>query len=137
MSGMNVLGRLAAGGMLLLVGPSGIYVVLSVVYVVGLLLLGRFDGRTPFGQVVREYATETGLDVTKAWLHAETFAHDGLRHGFLSVDGAAPAPYLGRAAYLDTERLREFWIQVNDFCNLACEQIVIVGAKRRERKEHK
>ncbi|MQF69735.1 MFS transporter [SAR202 cluster bacterium AD-804-J14_MRT_500m] len=41
LSGMNVLGRLAAGGMLVLVGPSGIYVVLSVAYVVGLFLLGR------------------------------------------------------------------------------------------------
>lgn len=29
---------------------------------------------------------------------------------------------LGRAAYLRTDRLREFWIQVNDFCNLACAQ---------------
>ena len=86
----------------------------------GLRLLGRFDGRTPFGQVVRDYATESGLDVTRAWLHVETFAHDGLRHRFLSTDGAAPAPYLGRAAYLDTDRLHELWIQVNDFCNLSC-----------------
>ncbi len=98
----------------------------------GLSLLGRFNGRTPFGQVVREYATETGLDVTKAWLHAETFAHDGLRHGFLSIDGAAPAPYLGRAAYLDTDRLQEFWIQVNDFCNLKCAHCLVSSGPDRQ-----
>jgi len=86
----------------------------------GFRLLGRFDGRTVFAQVVRDYATESGLDVARAWLHVETFAHDGLRHGFLSTDGVAPAPYLGRSAYLDTERLHELWIQINDFCNLSC-----------------
>ena len=91
----------------------------------GLALLGRFDGRTPFVQVVRDYATESGLDVTRAWLHVETFAHDGLRHGFLSTDGAVPAPYLGRSAYLDTERLRELWIQLNDFCNLSCAHCLV------------
>ena len=91
----------------------------------GLGLLGRFDGRTPFVQVVREYATESGLDVTRAWLHVETFAHDGLRHGFLSTDGAVPAPYLGRSAYLDTDRLRELWIQLNDFCNLSCAHCLV------------
>ncbi len=70
----------------------------------GLRLLGRFDGRTSFAQVVRDHATESGLDVTRAWLEVETFAHDGLRHRFLSTDGAAPAPYLGRSAYLETDR---------------------------------
>ncbi len=34
--------------------------------------------------------------------------------------GSAPGDeVLGRAAYLRTDRLGEFWIQVNDFCNLA------------------
>ena len=97
----------------------------------GLRLLGRFDGRTPFGQVVRDYATESGLDVTRAWLHVETFAHDGLRHRFLSTDGAAPAPYLGRSAYLDTDRLQELWIQVNDFCNLSCGHCLVSSGPER------
>jgi radical SAM protein with 4Fe4S-binding SPASM domain len=97
----------------------------------GLRLLGRFDGRTPFVQVVRDYATDSGLDVTRAWLHVETFAHDGLRQGFLSTDGAAPAPYLGRSAYLDTERLHELWIQVNDFCNLSCAHCLVSSGPER------
>ena len=97
----------------------------------GFRLLGRFDGRTPFAQVVRDYATECGLDVTRAWLHVETFAHEGLRHRFLSTDGAAPAPYLGRSAYLDTERLQELWIQVNDFCNLSCGHCLVSSGPER------
>ena len=98
----------------------------------GLRLLGRFDGRTPFAQVVRDHATENGLDVTRAWLQVETFAHDGLRHKFLSTDGAAPAPYLGRSAYLDTERLQELWIQVNDFCNLSCGHCLVSSGPERQ-----
>ena len=98
----------------------------------GLRLLGRFDGRTPFAQVVRDYATESGLDVTRAWLHVQTFAHDGLRHRFLSTDGAAPAPYLGRSAYLGTERLQELWIQLNDFCNLSCAHCLVSSGPERE-----
>jgi len=98
----------------------------------GLRLLGRFDGRTSFGQIVRDYATESGLDVTRAWLHVETFAHDGLRHRFLSTDGAAPAPYLGRSAYLETERLQELWIQVNDFCNLSCGHCLVSSGPERQ-----
>ena len=100
----------------------------------GLRLLGRFDGRTPFVQIVRDYATDSGLDVTRAWLHVETFAHDGLRHGFLSTDGAAPAPYLGRSAYLETERLQEFWIQVNDFCNLSCGHCLVSSGPARQQE---
>ena len=98
----------------------------------GLRLLGRFDGRTPFAQVVRDYASESGLDVMRAWLHVETFAHDGLRHGFLSTNGAAPAPYLGRSAYLDTEQLSELWVQVNDFCNLSCAHCLVSSGPQRE-----
>ena len=98
----------------------------------GLRLLGRFDGRTRFAQIVRDYATDSGLDVTRAWLHVETFAHDGLRHRFLSTDGAAPAPYLGRSAYLETDRLQELWIQVNDFCNLSCAHCLVSSGPERQ-----
>ena len=98
----------------------------------GVRLLGQFDGRTPFAQVVREYAEWAGLDVARAWLHAETFAADALRHGFLSTDGAAPAPYLGRGAYLETAELHELWVQVNDFCNLACAHCLVSSGPTRD-----
>ena len=68
---------------------------------------------------------QSGLDVARAWLHVETFARDALRRGFVSMDGAASGPYLGRSAYLTTDRLHELWIQVNDFCNLTCEHCLV------------
>ena len=98
----------------------------------GVRLLGRFDGRTPFADVVRSYSQQSGLDLIRAWLDVETFARDALRQGFLSTDGAAPAPYLGRAAYLETTRLHEFWVQVNDFCNLACEHCLVSSGPSRD-----
>ena len=54
------------------------------------------------------------------------------RPGFLSTDGAAPAPYLGRSAYLDVELLQELWIQVNDFCNLRCEHCLVSSGPERQ-----
>ena len=97
----------------------------------GNAILRRLDGRTPLGDVVRSYANETGLDLTRAWLHVETFARDALRQGFVSTDGAVPVPYLGRAVYLRTDRLRELWIQLNDFCNLACEHCLVSSGPQR------
>jgi radical SAM protein with 4Fe4S-binding SPASM domain len=91
----------------------------------GLRILRYLDGRTPVRDVVRTYAADTGLDLGRAWLHVDTFARDALRRQFISTDGAVPLPYLGRAAYLRTDRLREFWLQVNDFCNLACEHCLV------------
>jgi radical SAM protein with 4Fe4S-binding SPASM domain len=97
----------------------------------GLRILRYLDGRTPLGDVVRAYAADSGLDLARAWLHVDTFARDGLRQRFLSTDGAVPLPYLGRGAYLRTDRLREFWIQVNDFCNLACEHCLVSSSPDR------
>jgi 7,8-dihydro-6-hydroxymethylpterin dimethyltransferase len=91
----------------------------------GVMILRRLDGRTPLDEVVRGYAADSGLDVHRAWLHVDTFVRDALRQGFISTDGAVPQPYLGRAAYLRTDRLHEFWIQVNDFCNLACAHCLV------------
>ena len=98
----------------------------------GVRLLGQFDGRTPFADVVKHYAASSGLDATRAWLHVETFARDAVRRGFLSTNGAAPAPYLGRDAYLQTDRLQELWVQVNDFCNLACAHCLVSSGPSRD-----
>ena len=91
----------------------------------GIQLLGQFDGRTPFGRIVKDYASQSGLDLGRAWLHVETLARDALRHGFLSADGAAAAPYLGRESYLNVGELNELWVQVNDFCNLECQHCLV------------
>jgi hypothetical protein len=89
------------------------------------------DGRTPLGDVVTAYAAQTRLDPTRAWLQVETFARDALRHGFVSPDGAVPVPYLGRAAYLGTDRLEELSIQVNDCCNRACAHCLVSSGPQR------
>ena len=98
----------------------------------GMWLLGRFDGRTRFADVVKHYAASSGLDAIRAWLHVETFARDALRRGFLSADGAASAPYLGRDAYLRTDQLQELWVHVNDFCNLACAHCLVSSGPSRD-----
>ena len=95
-------------------------------------LLAKFDGRTPLVEIVKDYASQTGLDPTRAWLQVETFARDALRQGFLSTDQVVPAPYLGRQAYLDVEQLHEFWVHVNDFCNLACEHCLVSSGPTRD-----
>ena len=91
----------------------------------GMRVLRLFDGTTPLRDVVSAYAADTELDVARAWLHVETFARDALRQGFLSRDGAVPVPYLGRSAYLQTDRLSELWLHVNDFCNLSCAHCLV------------
>ncbi len=91
----------------------------------GMRLLTLFDGKTPLRDVVTAYAADAKLDVARAWLHVETFARDALRQGFLSRDDAVPVPYLGRSAYLQTDRLTELWLHVNDFCNLACAHCLV------------
>ena len=91
----------------------------------GLSLLAAFDGRTPLGRIVTDYATQSGLDVVAAWLHVDTFARDALRQGIVTANGTVDAPYLGRSAYLAVDRLHELWIQVNDFCNLACAHCLV------------
>jgi len=98
----------------------------------GLYLLGQCDGRTPFATIVRDYASHFDVGLAEAWLQAETFCHDALRAGFLSTDGASPAPYLGREAYLRLEYLSELWIQVNDFCNLSCQHCLVSSGPDRE-----
>jgi radical SAM protein with 4Fe4S-binding SPASM domain len=112
-----------AGGALLAVDPAAPHWIATDER--GMAILRRLDGRTPLGEVARAYAAERGLDATRAWLHVDTLARDALRLGFVSTDGAVPLPYLGRAAYLRTDRLQEFWIQLNDFCNLACEHCLV------------
>jgi radical SAM protein with 4Fe4S-binding SPASM domain len=96
----------------------------------GLRILRHFDGHTTFRDVVRDYAAEQELDLGRAWLHVETFARDALRQKFLLPDGVVSLPYLGRTAYLKTDRLNEFWIQVNDFCNLCCEHCLVSSSPK-------
>lgn len=97
----------------------------------GLDLLKRFGGGGTCGDVVRQYAVQARLDLAKAWLHAETFLRDALRQRMLRVDEVGVQPYPGRASYLRLERLEEVWVQVNDFCNLACAHCLVASGPDR------
>ena len=98
----------------------------------GARLLALLDGKASLADVVTRYAAEMRLDMARAWLHVETFVRDALRHQFISTDAAVPIPYLGRAAYLQTERLRELWLHVNDFCNLSCAHCLVSSGPDRD-----
>ena len=68
----------------------------------GVRLLGQFDGRTPFADVVKHYAASSGLDATRAWLHVETFARDAVRRR-VSLDQRSCAGALSRARRLSPD----------------------------------
>ncbi len=91
----------------------------------GVRLLNHFDGCKSFSAVVSAYASEMREDIARAWLHVDTFARDALRQGFLATDTVKTSPYLGRAAYLQLEKLEEIWLHINDFCNLRCEHCLV------------
>ncbi len=86
----------------------------------GTAILSRFDGRAPFGEVVRAYAAEHRVDFAKAWQHVETLSRDALRRGWIAVTPRAERPYAGRAPHLVAEPLHELWIHTNNPCNLSC-----------------
>ncbi|HXH06508.1 MAG TPA: methyltransferase domain-containing protein [Vicinamibacterales bacterium] len=96
-------------------------------------LLALVDGRRTFAEVVRAYAAESGLDVARAWLHAETFLDDLVRRRFAGPSpGPTSAPYAGRAAVLALDRLHELWLHLNDFCNLACDHCLVSSGPDRD-----
>lgn len=97
----------------------------------GLWLLRRFDGRTPLGQIVREYAAQMQVEIARAWLHVDTFVRDLLRQRLATTDGLEEVPYAGRAAHLRLDRLEELWVQLNDFCNLACAHCLVASGPAR------
>ncbi len=123
----------------------------------GVRLLALLDGKTLLRDVVARYAADMHLDVARAWLHVETFVRDALRHDFISLSRGAPPPrlmpsrrgaqayskqdvnddtaadpYPGRAAYLTLDSLRELWLHVNDFCNLACAHCLVSSGPDRK-----
>ncbi len=91
----------------------------------GTEILARFDGKRTFGEIVNEYASETGFEFAKAWQHVETIARDAVRQKYLTEKQVARDPYAGREEHLRTEPLRELWIHTNNSCNLACRHCLV------------
>lgn len=91
----------------------------------GVRLLGYLDGRRTFGEVVRLYAQEHGIDPAKAWLHCHDFLKEAMRYGMVSAAPSVPPPYTGRADVLKLERLNELWLHTNNSCNLTCAHCLV------------
>ena len=99
-------------------------------------------GRWLLGEVLRQpidfdtlaarYAAQFRAEAAKAWVHAQCFIAEALRHGILSLAPIERRPYLGRAHYLQVSRLRECWFQVNNACNLACAHCLVSSSPRGE-----
>ncbi|MEE9487538.1 MAG: methyltransferase domain-containing protein [Candidatus Brocadiales bacterium] len=89
-------------------------------------ILGFYDGRSTFGEVVRRYsASHADLEPSNAWLHVHSFTRDALRSGFLSAGPFERSPYRGRDAYLKLDKLNALWIHTNDSCNLSCAHCLV------------
>lgn len=91
----------------------------------GEAILGRFDGKRTFGEVVSGYACEHGIEWAKAWQHVETVARDALRQKFLSTVPIERSSYTGREAFIDGTTLHELWVHTNNSCNLACSHCLV------------
>jgi radical SAM protein with 4Fe4S-binding SPASM domain len=91
----------------------------------GAALLGACDGRATLGEIIARYRAQTGLDATKAWVHAAHFLREAARSGMVAETGFFRAPYRGRAEHLRLEGLRELWLHTNNSCNLACDHCLV------------
>ncbi|MBI2943940.1 MAG: methyltransferase domain-containing protein [Candidatus Wallbacteria bacterium] len=91
----------------------------------GSRLLTLLDGKRPFGEVVREYAAREGVELSRAWIHADWFVRALERQGLAAPHAFSPAPYSGRASTLALERLSELWLHTNNSCNLQCTHCLV------------
>lgn len=86
----------------------------------GIEILGRFDGRRSFGDVVRDHAAVSGREYGQAWQDVATIVGDAVRHKVLAEEPFANETYPGRESFLPVNSLRELWLHTNNSCNLTC-----------------
>jgi radical SAM protein with 4Fe4S-binding SPASM domain len=98
----------------------------------GAAILGWVDGHRSVREIASRYAQEFAVEPARAWIHVRTALEDGLRTHLLSDTPFARSPYAGRAAHLEP-RLRELWIQVNNFCNLTCSHCLVTSGPQGDR----
>ena len=85
-----------------------------------------------FSTMVGRYGAHTGLETGKAWVHAQAFMSEAVRHGIVSLAPVTPRPYEGRSRYLSVSRLRECWLHLNNSCNLRCAHCLVSSSPRGE-----
>ena len=78
-----------------------------------------------FGALVAHYASRHQFEAGKAWLHVHDFLTALDRASMLFDAPVARQPYAGRAAYIQPDRLRELWLQINNACNLSCSHCLV------------
>jgi len=104
----------------------------------GARLLEWIDGKKDLGEVRRLYAALYDLDWGKSWRDVDVFMREAVRNGIVSLEAIRYPLYQGRAAHLEPESLKEFWIHLLQTCNLACTHCLVSsdprGAKGPERQ---
>lgn len=99
----------------------------------GARLLSWLNGSATVSELVERYRREFDVDPAKAFVHVDRFLRAANRRGFVQEGPIEHAPYAGRGEYLAPENLRELWLHVNDFCNLACAHCLVSSGPDREK----
>ena len=88
----------------------------------GARILAALDQPMTVGELEARLAAEDGA--ARAWLEVDTLLGEAERAGIVARQPPASTAYLGRAELL-RPALSEFWININDYCNLRCAHCLV------------
>ena len=92
----------------------------------GAVLLRDLTSPTSVGELVQNYQTAHRPDEpSKAQEEVFGFLEAAIDAQLLSLESVEEHPYEGRSKVLTPTRLEEFWVQINDFCNLTCAHCLV------------
>lgn len=93
----------------------------------GAQLLQKLDAPATVEEVVRAYLDDANGASAAATAPEDlaAFLADAVEARILDLAPLPDDAYAGRAAVLKPTRLEEFWVQINDFCNLTCEHCLV------------
>ena len=93
----------------------------------GALLLRALESPKSVGELVRSYesALGNGHEPSAAWDEVTAFLAAAIEAQLLALEPAGDDVYQGRSQVLKPTRLEEFWVQINDFCNLTCSHCLV------------
>ncbi len=88
---------------------------------------GGVDSPTSVGELVRshERARDHHDGPSSAREEVSAFLAEAIDAQLLGVDPPSDDVYPGRSSLLRPTRLEEFWVQINDFCNLTCAHCLV------------
>ena len=92
----------------------------------GATLLRELALPTSVAELVQNYqASHSSDEPSKAKEEVVGFLEQAVDAQLLSLKAVEELPYEGRSKILKQTSLEEFWIQINDFCNLSCEHCLV------------